>query len=67
MAHFVLHKNINVRTGNALLGPTGNYKVQYFGYFPNMGSPKTGRKRVLSESPYVWALISITTVFLELH
>ena len=44
MAHFVLHKNINVRIGDGLLGLTDNYKVQYFAYFSDMGFPRTGRK-----------------------
>lgn len=47
MANFALHENINVRIGNGLLGPTDNYKVQYVGYFPNMGSPRTVRKKSL--------------------
>lgn len=60
MANFALHENINVRIGNGLLGPTENYKVQYIGYFPNMGSPGTVRKKVLSESPHILALTAIT-------
>lgn len=60
MANFTLHENINVRIGNGLLGPTDNYKVQYVGYFPNVGSPRTVRKKVLSESPHILALTAIT-------
>lgn len=59
MAHFVLHENINVRIGNGLFGPTDNYEVQYFGYFLNTGSPRTGRKKASSESPQILALIAI--------
>lgn len=44
MANFTLHENINVRIGNGLLGPTDNYKVQYVGYFPNVGSPRIATK-----------------------